>query len=125
MHHRHYGHGSAAGMTAGTSLLSAAVAAAITYYLFGTRSGAEKRRRVKKWAEEAKEKVSSASLEVKEAAREIYDDVTDMISERYDDLKEVREEEMTALAGRIRDHWEDIRDDIEETIERSRKKLAR
>ena len=123
MNHR-YRHSSSGGAPLGISLISAAAGAAITYFLYGTSEGAMKRRQIKEWANKAKKMTVESGNEVMDAAKEKYDEMSVLMRDRYDDLKEIKKDELTGLKNRIRDHWDEIRDDVNETIEKSKKKLS-
>lgn len=112
-HHRHSS--GSAGTAAGTGILAAAAAAAVTYFLFGTDKGAEKRERMKEWAAQAKDTMSHTGGEVAEAASELYKGTSSLLKANYAALKNLNRDETAALAERIREHWDEIKEDIEET----------
>jgi gas vesicle protein len=112
---------SSAGPAIATGLISAAAAAGITYFLFGTDTGAEKREKIKYGFGKMKSKAGALVGETGELAdvsREIYSDMKSMLKDKADILAKVEKDEVSALADRIRNHWEEIREDIEDTVDK-------
>ena len=85
------------GMGFKAGLLGAALGAGLTYYLFGTDSGNKKRGELVGYAKKLKKRV----MEAKDDGLEIIEDKKEGISE---------------LAGRMKDHLKEMKDDIEETL---------
>jgi gas vesicle protein len=109
------------GSTVGLSLLAAAAAAGLTYYLYGTDAGAEKREKIKKVAGKLKDRASDKLGELGEATKDIYGETKDFLKDKYDDLKDLGDEEKAELKEKIRERWEDTKDDIEDMIETAKK----
>lgn len=61
--------GVGAGGVIGFSLLSAAIATAVTYYLYGTRSGAKKRAKIAKMAREIKDDTVETAEGIADSAK--------------------------------------------------------
>jgi gas vesicle protein len=108
--------GTGKAVTAG--LISAAAAAGITYFLYGTDTGAQKREKTKRWIAEKKESVMGTTGELADVSKEIYQDMSSMLKDKADILAKVEKDEVAALADRIRNHWEEIREDIEDTVDK-------
>lgn len=107
------------GSMIGLGLLGAAAGAAITYYLFGTESGSRKREKISEMSSKVKEKVAGAANDVSNAAEEVYENVGSFLKRKSNMLQNLDKSEMAALAGRIREHWSDIKEDIEDTLEKA------
>jgi gas vesicle protein len=120
MYRQHHNTTGSAGV--GMGLLGAAAGAAITYFLYGTEKGAEKREKIKEMAYTAKEKIVESSDEITGAAKEFYSTVKMDLKDKYDDLKNIDKVEFVALKERMKLHWEEMKEDIEETIERAKTK---
>src|SRR5437016_4197570 len=83
---------SSAGPAIATGILSAAAAAGITYFLFGTEKGSRKREKIKEKFEKIREKSGAMMGETTELAsvsKEIYDDMKSMLKDKADILKNV------------------------------------
>lgn len=109
------------GTTVAIALLSAAAAAGATYFLFETESGSEKREQIKGGFKKLKSKASSIAGEADEltdVSREIYSDMKAMLKDKAEILAKVNKDEISALADRIRNHWDEIREDIEDTVDK-------
>ncbi|HEX7724752.1 MAG TPA: YtxH domain-containing protein [Candidatus Paceibacterota bacterium] len=100
----------------GSGLLGAAIGAGIAYYLYGTDSGKAKRKEITKMAKNAKNKVADKADEVSEAASELYENISESMREKYGDLTERDPKKVKELAGRIKEHWADIKKDIHDTL---------
>lgn len=120
--HFHDNGSSAAGKIIPIGIISAAAGAAITYFLYGTEKGREKRQKISDMAGQIKQKVSHATDEISAATSEMYDNISGLIKEKYDMVKNLDKEELSELANKIRDHWDDIRDDISEVLEKAESK---
>jgi gas vesicle protein len=105
----------------GVGLAAAAAGAALTYYLYGTKSGAENREKIKKVAIDMKDKAGEKLGELGETAKEIYSETTNFLKEKFDDLKDLADEDKAELKEKIRERWEDTKADIEEMIEEAKK----
>lgn len=113
------------GTTVAIALLSAAAAAGATYFLFETDAGTNKRRQIqqgfdkmKRKAGDMRENLIGESNELTDVSREIYSDMKAMLRDKADILAKVQKDEVAALADRIRNHWDEIREDIEDTVDK-------
>lgn len=91
------------------SLIAAAAGAAATYYLYATKDGARKRSKILRFARDAKDEVTQASTE-------LYENISETMRDKYEDLKNIDKKEVSGLAKRIRGHWDEIREDIKNTL---------
>jgi gas vesicle protein len=119
---RHYPHISSSSSGFGLGLLAAATGAAITYFLYGTEKGAGRREKIKEYAHVAKEKVMHSSDDISDAVKEFYMDVKSTFKDRYEEIKNLDKEELKLLRERMKLHWEEIKDDVEETLMKARNK---
>ncbi len=106
------------GTTVAVGLLSAAAAAGLTYFIFETQTGSRERKRVMRWAKDMKREAIGETNELTEVSKEIYDDMKSMLKDKASILANVEKDEVAALADRIRNHWEEIREDIEDTVDK-------
>lgn len=92
----------------GVGLGAATLAAALTYYLYGTKKGAKQREKFteiaeKKWGE----------------AKEKWENTKENLKERYNKFENVDKKHLKALDARIKKHWEEIEEDIANTLKNS------
>lgn len=80
-----------------TGLIGLLAGAAITYYLFGTDSGNEKRGKLMGYAKKLKKHM----MDKRDDALEVIEDKREGVAE---------------LAGRMKDHLQEMKEDIEETL---------
>jgi hypothetical protein len=80
----------------GAGIMGLAAGAAIAYYLYGTDAGKDKRKQLSKMARKVKDKVADA----KETVIEFKDNKDEFID----------------LAGRMKEHLKEMKDDIEDTL---------
>jgi gas vesicle protein len=99
----------------GAGILGAAVGAAGAYFLYGTKKGARARKEIVKTANKVKDKAIQGDLI--SAGKEIYEDMTDLFKEKKDQIKKLDKEDIEGLVERIKERWEETKDDIEETLE--------
>lgn len=112
---------SSAGPAIATGVISAVAAAGIMYFLFGTDKGEEKREMIKDKFGKMKRKTSNLigeANELTDVSKEIYMDMKSMLKDKADILAKVEKDEVSALADRIRNHWDEIREDIENTVDK-------
>lgn len=103
----------------GISILAAAAGAAATYYLFGSEAGSEKREKAVGWVKEKAHKVMAVSGELGTVSKDMYGDMGSILSEHYDKLKHMNKEELADLAEKVKDKWEEVREEIEQIIKKA------
>ncbi len=103
----------------GIGLAAAGIGAAITYFLYGTEKGARKREDIKQFAYKMKDRAMETTGELGSMAKDIYKDMASLLKDKYEDIKDMDSEDVKALGDRIREHWEEMRGDIEDTIEKA------
>jgi len=115
------------GAIVGAGLAGLAAGAALVYYLYETESGIERRERIKEGALKAKDKIMDATDKVVMAsgavgsmAKDMYSDMSSLLKERYADLKELSKDDMDVLKNRMREHWAEMKEEIEEAAEKAR-----
>jgi len=116
-----------AGNAFGSGLLAATLGAAITYFFYGTKEGTEKRERIRNYAGKMKNKMEEASGamgELKNTGKEFYENMASLFKDKYEDIKNLNKDEVGELAQKIRGHWEDMREDIENAVDESEAYIA-
>ncbi|MFA6458812.1 MAG: hypothetical protein WCV79_00200 [Candidatus Paceibacterota bacterium] len=115
--HKHFHHDdSSFGKGLGIGLISAIASAAATYYLYGTEEGAEKREQIKGFMKDAKNKAVETGDDIKVATAEVYNNMKEVLKDKYDDLSQLSKDEKMELAKKIKNRWENVRDDIDEAL---------
>lgn len=112
-------------MGIGLSLAALAAAAAGAYYLYGSDKAATNRKQVKSWMLKMKAEVMDEVENIKDLSQEAYDKAIDKVSEKYAVLKNIDKDELKALAQRMKFHWKEIKDDIDETVGKEMKKAEK
>lgn len=106
----------------------ALAAAAGAYFLYGTKEGAKKRKKMRSWMLHLKADVMEKLEDLKEVSEDSYKKVVDEVKEKYKSLKQVDPEELEELVTRLKTHWDDIQDDLDEfgsTAKKIAKKIAK
>ncbi|MEZ4200813.1 MAG: hypothetical protein R3B69_04540 [Candidatus Paceibacterota bacterium] len=92
----------------GVGLTAAAVAAAGTYFLLGSKDAAKNRQKLKGWMLKAKGEVLEA-LEAAEAmTEEEYHELVDMAAATYSKVKGASKTDIAAFRKEMKDHWHKI-----------------
>lgn len=95
----------AAGIGAGVALIAAGIG---TYFLYGTKEGQKRRKKIQGWVLKAKGEVLEQVEKLKEVNQEKYDEVVDRVINRYKGLKHVDAEEAETLAKEMKAYWRHI-----------------
>ena len=117
-------HGCSGSRGVKTGLVLAAVAAGATYLLFNTDKGSRIRDKMRNAAKKMKEKMAdtkdkivSSGEDLAETAKEISDDLSSLLREKRDQIMKLDRDDIDGLLERLKERWEETKDDIEETIE--------
>jgi len=89
-------------------LTAAAVAAAGTYFLYGSKSAAKNRKAVKSWALKAKAEVLEKLEEAKEMTKEEYEEMINAVAGAYIGLKTASKAEIKDFKDEMKEHWRAI-----------------
>lgn len=92
----------------GVGLTAAAVAAAGTYFLYGSKGASKNRQAVKSWALKAKAEVLEKLETAKEMSREEYEQVIDTVAGVYTDLKQASRIDISGFKKEMKDYWNKI-----------------
>ena len=104
------------GIGIGLGIAALAAAAAGAYYLYGSDKSAKNRKHVKSWMLKMKAEVMDEVENLKEVTEDAYTKIVDKVSEKYAAVKNVDPEELKALGARMKSHWNEIKEDISETV---------
>ncbi len=92
----------------GVGLTAAAVAAAGTYFLYGSKAASKNRKAVKSWALKAKAEVLEKLEQAKAMSQEEYEQMIDVIGATYADLKQASRADISGFKTEMKDYWKSI-----------------
>lgn len=92
----------------GVGLTAAAVAAAGTYFLYGSKNASKNRKAVKSWTLKAKAEVLEKLEEAKEMSKEEYEEMINSIAGAYVGLKNASKVDINTFKSEMKEHWKAI-----------------
>lgn len=92
----------------GVGLTAAAVAAAGTYFLYGSKNAAKNRKTVKSWALKAKAEVLEALEKAENMTEEQYHNLVDGVVMAYGKVQNMSKKELKDFEKEMKDHWNKI-----------------
>lgn len=95
-------------ISVGVGLTAAAVAAAGTYFLYGSPKASQNRKKVKSWALKAKAEVLEALEDAQDMTEEEYRNLVEAVTGAYASLKSASKTEINDFKKEMMDHWKKI-----------------
>jgi len=92
----------------GIGLTTAAVAAAGTYFLYGSKNASKNRKAVKSWTLKAKAEVLEKLEDAKEMSHDEYLDLINSVAGAYAGVKSASQADIRAFKSEMKDHWQGI-----------------
>jgi 6-phosphogluconolactonase (cycloisomerase 2 family) len=92
----------------GVGLTAAAVAAAGTFFLYGSKGASKNRKAVKSWVLKAKAEVLEKLETAKEMSADEYMQLIDTVGGAYAGLKEASKVDISTFKKEMKDHWNKI-----------------
>ncbi len=90
-------------------ITAAAVAAAGTYFLYGSKNANKNRQKVKSWALKAKAEVLNTLEEAKHMSKEEYEQLIEQVAAAYQSAKNnASRADISAFKKEMKEHWEHI-----------------
>ena len=89
----------------GVGLTAAAVAAAGTFFLYGSKNAAKNRKAVKSWTLKAKAEVLEKIEQAKEMTQEEYEQLIDTVSTTYAGVKTASKADLSTFKKEMKEHW--------------------
>jgi len=89
----------------GVGLTAAAVAAAGTFFLYGSKVASKNRKTVKSWALKAKAEVLEKLEGAKEMTKEEYNELISTIAKTYSTAKTASKKDMVEFSKEMKDNW--------------------
>lgn len=112
----------------GIGLTAAAVAAAGTYFLYGSKDAAKNRKQVRSWALKAKAEVLEALEKAEEMSKDEYEQLVDVVSATYAKVKETSPEDIEKFKKEMKAHWkhiEQVVDTKRKVVKKAAKKVTK
>lgn len=92
----------------GVGLTAAAVAAAGSYFLYGSKDAAKNRKKVKSWMLKAKGEVLAALEDAEAMSKEEYAAMIEQVAGAYGAMKDVKKTDVQAFVKEMKTHWGEI-----------------
>lgn len=92
----------------GVGLTAAAVAAAGTFFLYGSKSASKNRKTVKSWVLKAKAEVLENLEKAQEMSQADYEQLIDTVSNTYAQMKEASKVDISGFKKEMKEHWSKI-----------------
>jgi len=92
----------------GVGLTTAAVAAAGTYFLYGSKNSTKNRKQIKSWMLKAKAEVLEQLEDAKEMSQEEYLELINTVAGAYTGLKTASKVDINEFKSEMKDHWNKI-----------------
>lgn len=92
----------------GIGLTAAAVAAAGTYFLYGSKDAAKNRKTVKSWMLKAKAEVLEALEQAQEMSQEEYERMIDVVAATYAQVKTASKADIATFKKEMKEQWKNI-----------------
>lgn len=92
----------------GVGLTAAAVAAAGTFFLYGSKGASKNRKVVKSWILKAKAEVLEKLEQAKEMSQDEYEQLIDTVGTVYAQVKDASKVDIAGFKKEMKDHWNKI-----------------
>ncbi len=92
----------------GIGLTAAAVAAAGTYFLYGSKNAVKNRKAVKSWMLKAKAEVLERLEDAKEMSKEEYEELINNVATKFSELKTASKVDIKGFKDEMKEHWKAI-----------------
>ena len=112
----------------GVGLTAAAVAAAGTYFLYGSKDAAKNRKKVKGWMLKAKGEVLEALEKAEHMTEKEFDALVAGVSATYGKLSNVSKTDVASFKKEMMSHWKELSKQVSKgtkTAKKSAKKAAK
>lgn len=100
-------------LTWGAGIGALAAGAAGAYFLYGTKEGAKRRKKIKSWAVRMKGDVMKKLENLKEVNEEIYNKVIEEVGEQYKKVKSIDPQEVADLVDEMKRYWKHVKKDLQ------------
>jgi len=116
----------------GVGMTAAAVAAAGTYFLYGSDNAAKNRKKVKSWSLKARAEVLEALEKAGEMTKEEYEEIVDAVGKAYSSAKDASKGDIAAFQKEMKKYWSSIEKKgkskakaVKKTAKKAAKKVAK
>lgn len=105
-------------------ITAAAVAAAGTYFLYGSKHASNNRKKVKSWMLNAKAEALSALESAQEMSQEEYEQLIEGIASTYASVQGATKGDLSAFKEEMKDYWGHIEKNGKQLVKKAAKKVA-
>jgi len=109
---------------AGVGLAALAAAAAGAYFLYGSKEGAKRRKKISGWMLKAKGEVLEQMEKVEHMNEKAYRQMVDTVAVKYKKLKHVDPAELQQMVKELKGHWKGIQKELVAAQKGLQKKAA-
>jgi hypothetical protein len=95
-------------LSIGVGLTAAAVAAAGTFFLYGSKSAAKNRKAVKSWMLKAKAEVLEGLEKAQEMSQAEYEELIEKVSGAYAQVQAATKTDISGFKKEMKEHWQKI-----------------
>lgn len=92
----------------GVGMTAAAVAAAGTYFLYGSENASKNRKKVKSWSLKARAEVLEALEKAGEMSQEEYEDIVEQVGKAYASVREASKGDIDSFKKEMKKYWKEI-----------------
>jgi hypothetical protein len=108
---------------AGVAALAAAAAG--TYFLYGTKEGAKRRKQIKGWTLKMKGEVLEQLENLQDVSQDAYEGIVDKVAQSYKGIKNIDAAEVAGLVADLKAHWNNINKAITAKPRKTTKKSSK
>ena len=112
----------------GVGLTAAAVSAAGTYFLYGSKHAKKNRETVKSWVLKAKAEILEKLEDAKEMTKEEYDQLVDTVAGMYATARNISKKDIENFRKEMKQHWHMIEKEaatVKKAVSNASKKTAK
>lgn len=111
-------------LLAGAGLAAAALVAG-AYFLYGRKDSPARRQKIKGWVLKMKGEVLEQIEHLKEINETVYNQIVDTVATQYARVKDIDAEEVAKVVSELKQHWGDIRRQLEKSAKPVKKAAAK
>ncbi|MBU6430979.1 MAG: hypothetical protein KGJ58_03655 [Patescibacteria group bacterium] len=104
------------GILVGAGIISLAAGVAGTYFLYGSKTAAKNRKKIRGWTLKAKGEILEKLESFADVSEETYHGIVKEIIGKYESLKHIDAAEIKEFASELLAHWKNIKKDIESAV---------
>lgn len=94
-------------------VVAAAAALAGAYFLYGTKEGPARRKKIKAWMLKMKADVLEEMENLKDLNEEVYHRAVEAVARNYEKVKDVTPEEVAEIVRELKGYWKPLKRELE------------